>query len=167
MKQRTYRSSSGTSFNHEKHRAKLWRKEHNAGGFRCSHCKQFVVINDIMGTANRNHCNICLWSKHVDTAKGDRKAGCLAGMRPIGLTFKHEGIGKTGELMLVHYCTQCEKISINRLARDDFEPTILEVFAESLNLSQALCALCEQAGIYLLTQADSKELHTQLFGANY
>ena len=69
--------------------------------------------------------------------------------------------------MLVHYCTQCEKISINRLARDDFEPTILEVFAESLNLSQALCALCEQAGIYLLTQADSKELHTQLFGANY
>ena len=38
--------------------------------------KRWVVINDYMGTKNRNHCNLCLWSKHVDEAKGDRRADC-------------------------------------------------------------------------------------------
>ena len=164
MKHHAHRSSSGTSFNHQKHRAKQWKQEHSAGGFRCSHCKQFVVINNIMGTVNRNHCNICLWSKHVDTAKGDRKATCKGGMRPIGLTFKHEGLGKIGELMLVHNCTMCEKISINRLARDDFEHNILEIFAESQHLSKELRDKCRQANIYLLTKADTVELRSQLFG---
>jgi hypothetical protein len=74
---------------------------------------------------------MCLWSKHVDEAKGDRRASCLGGMEPIGLTFKHEGHGKVGEIMLIHHCSVCEKISINRIARDDPEHKILGIFNQS------------------------------------
>lgn len=165
MKHRTYRSSRGTSFNHEKIRAQSWKHEHDAGGFRCSHCKQFVVINDIMGTVNRNHCNICLWSKHVDVAKGDRRSECKGGMQPMGLTFKHEGKGKIGELMLVHLCTVCDKISINRLARDDFDDLVLEIFAQSKYMEPSLRERCQEDDIYILGEPDKEELHRQLFGS--
>jgi uncharacterized Zn finger protein len=41
-------------------------------------------------------------------------SGCGARMEPIGLTFK-----KDGELMIVHQCLNCGKISPNRIAGDD------------------------------------------------
>jgi hypothetical protein len=164
MKHHRYRSSRGTSFNHEKHRAQQWKQEHTAGGFRCSHCKQFVIINDIMGTVNRNHCNLCLWSKHVDVTKGDRRADCHGGMEPIGLTLKHEGKGKIGELMLIHVCSICNKLSINRLARDDLDYKVLEVFASSKVMPQKLHDECIVQDIYVLTERDEPELNTQLFG---
>lgn len=151
-------------FNYDKYRAQEWKREHDAGGFRCSHCKQFVVINDRMGTANRNHCNWCLWSKHVDESKGDRLANCHGGMEPIGLTFKHEGRGKIGEIMLIHLCSGCQKISINRVARDDPEHTILGVFNYSFNLSVTLRSRLSKNDIYLLSEQDRQELSTQLFG---
>ena len=164
MKHHKYKSSRGTTFNHEKYRAQKWKQEHDAGGFRCSHCKEFVVINDIMGTANRNHCNICLWSKHVDTAKGDRKATCQAGMRPVGLTFKHEGQNKIGEVMLIHACMGCEKISINRLARDDLDSLVLDIFEVSKRMEPDLRNRCQQGNIYIMSEGDEEELHRQLFG---
>ena len=151
-------------FDFEKHRKQEWIREHNAGGFRCSHCKQFVVINDIMGTANRNHCNWCFWSKHVDEDKGDRRAICGGGMEPIGLTFKHEGYGKVGEIMLIHLCSSCQKISINRVARDDPEDSIVQIFGQSLGLSSEIRRRLDEAGIYLLTMDDKPELLMQLFG---
>ena len=148
---------------HKRHRELVWKQEHGAGGFRCSHCKTWVVINDFIGTANRNHCNICLWSKHVDVQKGDRKATCHGGMRPVGLTFKHEGFGRQGELMLVHYCMDCEKLSINRIARDDDNDLILEVFA--MTRSETLMTALEQEGIRALDATDSPEVMRQLYGA--
>jgi hypothetical protein len=140
------------------------KRKHKAGGFRCSHCKQFVVINDRMGTANRNHCNWCLWSKHVDNAKGDRRATCHGGMEPIGLTFKHEGFGKIGEIMLIHLCSACQKISINRIARDDPESHILQIFSQSHLLSNEIKGKLSSNGIYLLGEGDQEELAIQLFG---
>lgn len=151
-------------FNHDKYRAQVWKREHNAGGFRCSHCRQFVVINDIMGTANRNHCNLCLWSKHVDETKGDRRAICNGGMGPIGLTFKHEGYGKMGEIMLIHLCSSCQKISINRIARDDPECKVLEIFEKSSSLSDGIKQRLDNNGIYLLNSRDAQELSAQLYG---
>jgi hypothetical protein len=71
----------------ERNRDKNKYKEYKAQGFRCSHCREFVIINEFMGTNNRNHCNICLWSRHVDNKPGDRRAMCHAGMKPIGLYF--------------------------------------------------------------------------------
>lgn len=145
-------------FDYEKNRKKQWRQEHDAGGFRCSHCKRWVVINDYMGTKNRNHCNLCLWSKHVDEAKGDRRSGCLGGMKPIGLTFKHEGIGKQGELMLVHSCMGCGRISINRLAADDSEWLVMDCFELSLRSEFG------DDNIRLLGEEDRSEIRVQLFG---
>ncbi|HUD10214.1 MAG TPA: RNHCP domain-containing protein [Candidatus Saccharimonadales bacterium] len=151
-------------FNHDKYKAQEWKREHNAGGFRCSHCKQFVIINDIMGTVNRNHCNWCLWSKHVDEAKGDRLATCHGGMEPIGLTFKHEGQGKIGEIMLIHLCSVCDKVSINRIARDDPEQYVLDIFHRSLDLKDEIKQSLYKAGIDLLERNDTEEVNIQLFG---
>ncbi|HKX73102.1 MAG TPA: RNHCP domain-containing protein [Candidatus Saccharimonadales bacterium] len=139
--------------------------EQKAGGFRCSHCKQWAVINEFMGTANRNHCNICLWSKHVDHKKGDRMAECRGGMRPVALTFKHEGLNRVGEIMLVHICCSCNKISINRIAGDDDNMLILEIFDQSMALDASLRSDITRQGIYLLQQTDKGELHRQLFGS--
>lgn len=152
------------SFNDKKkHREKEWKREHDAGGFRCSHCKNWVIINPYIGTANRNHCPACLWSRHVDEQKGDREAMCHGGMRPIGLTFKHEGLARQGELMLVHECASCPKISINRIARDDSNDGVLDIFVASCSDGQ-LAKWLDERGIYLLTTGDEREVRVQLFG---
>jgi len=85
-------------------------------------------------------------------------------MGPIGLTFKHEGHGKVGEIMLIHLCSVCQKISINRIARDDQEQKIVAAFKSSLRLESSVKVRLEKAGIYLLSKADEGELSTQLFG---
>jgi hypothetical protein len=152
------------SFNDKKkHREKEWKREHDAGGFKCSHCKQWVIINDYIGTANRNHCPLCLWSKHVDDRKGDREADCHGGMKPIALTFKHEGLARQGELMLVHECAECGKTSINRIARDDDNDGILDVFTMSRSDDQLAMRLGGQ-GVYVLGECDEREVRVQLFG---
>jgi len=135
-----------------------------AGGFKCSHCKHWVVINEFIGTANRNHCNMCLWSKHVDIEKGDRKEDCHGGMKPVGLTFKHEGFGRQGELMLIHECAACERLSINRIAADDNEDRVLEVFDSSCQLANEVKSRLAREAIILLSQLDKPEVCTQLFG---
>jgi hypothetical protein len=151
---------SDSYFNNEKRKEKEWKKEHTAGGFKCAHCKQWVVINSSMGTLNRNHCNSCLWSKHVDEQKGDRKSGCNSGMRPIGLTFKHEGWGRQGEIMVIHECSLCTKISINRIASDDMNDGILALFEASLTLKNRFT----KEDIYVLQEEDRHEVRVQLFG---
>lgn len=153
-----------SDFNYEKNKEKQWHKEHRAGGFRCAHCKQLVVISEFMGTVNRNHCNLCLWSKHVDEHKGDRRADCQAGMRPIGLAFKQEGYSRQGELMLIHACLGCSKTSINRLASDDLAYKVDALFKESLALDVRKKAGLEEVGIHVLNMADAQEIHLQLYG---
>lgn len=148
----------------EKNRENLWKNEQNAGGFKCSHCKQWVIINEFMGTRNRNHCNLCLWSKHVDEKKGDRRATCQAGMQPIGLTFKQEGYEKQGEIMLIHLCSVCERISINRIAADDRSDEIITIVDGSQSLGDNLRQRLLAEDIYLLVNSDRKEVCKQLFG---
>ncbi|HEU4715895.1 MAG TPA: RNHCP domain-containing protein [Candidatus Saccharimonadales bacterium] len=158
------KSRDDYSFNDKKkHREKEWKREHDAGGFRCSHCKNWVSINSYIGTANRNHCPHCLWSKHVDEQKGDREATCHGGMKPIGLTFKHEGMRRQGELMFVHECMGCGKLSINRIARDDDNDGVVGIF-ESSKYDRRLARLLQGAGIHLLDAGDEEEVRLQLFG---
>jgi hypothetical protein len=147
-------------FDNEKRKEKEWKNEHAAGGFKCSHCKQWVIISPFIGTVNRNHCNICLWSKHVDDRKGDRRAVCGAGMRPIGLTFKQEGWGRQGEIMIIHECAGCAKVSINRIAADDTNEGIIGLFELSVEMKARL----DKEGIYVLQEVDRQEVQTQLFG---
>lgn len=134
----------------------------------CENCKKEFLLS-APGTKNRNHCPFCLYSKHVDIADGDRRAECKGLMKPIGLTFKHEGFDKygkekAGELMLVHLCSSCGKISINRIAGDDNPQNILVVFEHSLDLSESDKKTLAEKGIDLLDKQDCEELKIQLFG---
>lgn len=116
-----------------------------------------------MGTINRNHCTICLWSKHVDGSKGDRRVDCHGGMKPIALTFKREGWRRQGEIMLVHECARCHIVSINRIAGDDDNEKILSILDDSIS-NQHLRNELRKQGIIMLIASDRAEVSTQLFG---
>jgi len=136
--------------------------------FICKNCGK-RVNKEAMGTHHRNHCPFCLWSLHVDReVAGDRDDICHGLMEPIGLTFKHEGVDKygqkkQGELMLVHRCQRCGKVSINRVAGDDDSKKIMEVFGKSLLLGK-LPQGKEEGIIVLVTEKDMEEVKRQLFG---
>lgn len=141
--------------------------------FVCENCRRKVSFK-APGTAHRNHCHFCLWSKHVDfKISGDRKSSCGGLMAPIGLTFKKEGIDKfsgkprQGEIMLVHRCQICGKISLNRIAGDDEVEAIWAVFEKSLNLEEETKKELGTKGIKILDKNDEKEIKTQLYGKNY
>jgi hypothetical protein len=91
-------------------------------------------------------------------------------MKPIGLTMK-KGRNKYrlesgGELMLIHECTECGSLSINRIAADDDSGSILEVFIVSLKNSSQLRARSEADGIIMLDTEDGELVRSQLFGQN-
>jgi hypothetical protein len=72
------------------------------------------VSTDAPGTAHRNHCPTCLWSRHLDDKPGDRAAGCGASMEPIAISARADG-----EWVLIHRCTDCSTLHANRIAGDD------------------------------------------------
>ena len=85
-----------------------------ADSFRCRHCRLDVPA-DAPGTTHRNHCPTCLWSVHLDAVvPGDRAAACEAAMEPIAVHVREDG-----EWALVHRCTACSTVHVNRIAGDD------------------------------------------------
>ncbi len=68
-------------------------------------------------------------------------SACKAIMQPIGLTVKRGrnkyGEGMFGELMLIHRCSECGKLSINRIAADDQTERLMEIFFSSLGLDSS------------------------------
>ena len=85
------------------------------GSFRCRNCRLDVSL-DAPGTAHRNHCPHCLWSRHVDDSPGDRAAlvECGSAMEPIAVCVRGDG-----EWVLIHRCTACDTVHLNRTAGDD------------------------------------------------
>ena len=69
---------------------------------------------DAPGTAHRNHCPNCLWSRHVDVVPGDRAAECGAAMEAVAIAGRDDG-----EWTLVHRCRSCHTLKANRVAGDD------------------------------------------------
>src|SRR5215211_9138820 len=140
------------------------------GDFKCAHCCGVVSSAHLLsGVNNRNHCPYCLWSCHLDLyAAGDRLCACKAPMKPIGLTMK---LGRNkyqrdarGELMLIHQCTDCKTLSINRIAADDDSGTVMAVFEESLKRGHQIHSLCQEYGIVMLKSDEAKIVYTQLYG---
>jgi hypothetical protein len=87
--------------------------------FRCRHCGADVPVR-AAGTAHRNHCPNCLWSRHLDDdTPGDRDADCGSLMEPIAISVRG-----SGEWILIHHCTGCSALDLNRTAGDD-NPLIL------------------------------------------
>ena len=138
--------------------------------FTCAHCGNFVPAGILAaGVNNRNHCPYCLWSRHLDLFQaGDRMAACKSPMQPVGLTLKCSRKKYTsatgGELMLIHLCSECEKISINRIAADDVPEAIIEVFDFSFMLPAELRENIQENGITLLYSESIDLVYLQLFG---
>jgi len=68
--------------------------------------------------------------------------------------------------MLIHECTECGSLSINRIAADDDSESILEVFNASLQNSDQLRTRSEADGILMLNAEDGELMRRQLFGQN-
>jgi hypothetical protein len=144
------------------------------GDFRCAHCHMLVSSSHgLSGVNNRNHCPYCLWSCHLDLfSAGDRLSACKAPMKPVGLTMKKgrnkyqhlENHRPRGELMLIHECTDCQTLSINRIAADDDSATVLAVFESSLTLHLGAQARFREDGIIILDSADTETVQVQLYG---
>ncbi len=89
-------------------------------------------------------------------------------MVALGLTFKkvskrYPGEG-LGELMLIHHCTGCGKISINRIAADD-NPGLLSVLCErSLELPAYLLTELNRQRIQPLDSSGFDAAYFQIFG---
>jgi DNA-directed RNA polymerase subunit RPC12/RpoP len=140
------------------------------GDFKCAHCGHIVSsAHWLSGVQNRNHCPYCLWSRHLDLyAAGDRLSACKAPMQPVALTCKRSrnkySRGR-GELMLVHLCTGCGEVSINRIAADDDAETLLEAFKLSLALPGRTLGLLWENEIDILPPDSLPLLQLQLFGS--
>ena len=94
------------------------RRRSGPSTFRCRNCGLDVAI-EAPGTAHRNHCPSCLWSRHVDDVPGDRAAGCDAAMEPVGISSRRDG-----EWAVVHRCRGCRTVHLTRIAGDD-NPLVL------------------------------------------
>jgi hypothetical protein len=137
--------------------------------FRCKHCKNFVSTDpSLSGVNNRNHCPYCLWSRHMDwQTPGDRLSACNGCMKPIGLTLKriNKKYGRAqGELMLIHVCEECSRVSINRTAADDMAQAIIEIFNASLYIDASIASLLHSSGIQPLGPKDEMVVRSRLFG---
>jgi len=137
--------------------------------FRCLHCRQYVITDPAYsGVQNRNHCPFCLWSKHLDLYKaGDRLAACKAKMKPVGLTVKQRQkryAAGHGELMVVHLCTGCEKVSINRIAADDRADLLVELLGDGRGVGEETRAILEASGIRLLGSRETARTAAHVCG---
>lgn len=141
-------------------------------GFKCLHCYRQVPVDPFFShVQNRNHCPYCLWSRHLDLYQaGDRLCACKGVMRPVALTLKErhkkyvrEG---SGELMLVHQCQDCGRLSINRVAADDRTDLIWDVFDASCHLPAELTEHLKRESIRILLHEDTALVHARLSGVS-
>jgi len=96
------------------------------GTFRCGNCG-LDVAKQAPGTAHRNHCPSCLWSRHLDDVPGDRAASCDAAMEPVGISSRRDG-----EWAVVHRCRGCRTVHLNRIAGDDNPLALMQLAVRPL-----------------------------------
>jgi len=138
--------------------------------FVCVHCKSYVSAESLIsGVQNRNHCPYCLHSRHMDLREaGDRLAACKSQMKPLGLTLKQSykkyATNMQGELMLVHQCTECGRVSVNRIAADDDTDLILAVHEKSVELDEGLKRRLVREGIRMLGREERILVRKKILG---
>lgn len=93
--------------------------------FRCRKCRAMIGAPP-SGTSQRNHCPLCLFSRHVDYRPGDRSGECGSSMEPISIWVRGD------EWVLLHRCQGCGVIHANRIAPDDNEIALLSLAAKPL-----------------------------------
>ena len=86
--------------------------------FICENCGKKVSKLEYSA---RDHCNYCLYSKHVDKFPGDRLNECKGLLKPTGIekfkdTFK-----------IIYKCEKCNELHKNIMANDDNYDLIVEL----------------------------------------
>ena len=89
--------------------------------FVCEHCKHTVPK---LGYSCRNHCNKCLYSKHVEIKQGKRAEEGQGLLEPIRVEIKN----KKG-YVIVYKCQKCGAIRKNKAAKDDNMDIIIKLSA--------------------------------------
>lgn len=90
--------------------------------FKCGRCRAFIGPT-VSGGRYRNHCPLCLTSRHVDLRRpGDRASPCRVLMPAIGVAYRPDG-----EQMVVHRCNGCGIERQNRVAADDNPAALLRL----------------------------------------
>ncbi|MGD9711286.1 MAG: RNHCP domain-containing protein [Thermomicrobiales bacterium] len=102
--------------------------------FKCGHCRTFVGP-PLSGGRHRNHCPLCLYSRHVDRqSPGDRLSDCRSLMAPVATWFR-----RNGEQVIVHRCLGCDIVRNCRVAADDYH------------------AVCMKLDLWILDDADQED----------
>ena len=83
--------------------------------FRCENCNSEVKA--LKDGSYRNHCPVCLHSKHLDVKPGDRASQCKGLMEPVGRRLH----SKKG-VQIVHRCVECGHIMYNKITEDYHQP---------------------------------------------
>lgn len=78
--------------------------------FICENCHKKVSK---LNYSARDHCNHCLYSKHVDINPGDRMNDCLGLLVPTDVE-KFKDTYK-----IIYKCEKCHKLHKNIMAKDD------------------------------------------------
>ncbi len=91
----------------------MGRREENTG-FVCANCGEDVA--PLTNGSYRNHCPMCLYSKHVDRRLGDRLSRCGGLMRPVALRRSKKG------MQILHECTWCGLQRPNLVAERTVQP---------------------------------------------
>lgn len=92
--------------------------------FICENCGTLVPQ---LKYSCRNHCNKCLYSKHVDQNPGDRNEECHGKLVPIGIEINN----KKG-YVIVFKCEKCGQIRKNKAAKDDNLEEIIRLSAKPI-----------------------------------
>jgi len=78
--------------------------------FICDNCGYEV---DKLNYTARDHCPMCLYSKHVDIMPGDRANSCMGLMKPVSIE-KYKNTYK-----IIYKCSKCNQLHKNVMANDD------------------------------------------------
>ena len=93
----------------------------NDDSFICENCNKEVKA---LNYSSRDHCNYCLYSKHVDINPGDRQNTYRDLLKPIGIE-KYKDTYK-----IIYECERCKEIHKNIMATDDNMDLIIELSVE-------------------------------------
>lgn len=77
--------------------------------FTCTNCGRHVSPHP---SSSRDHCNYCLYGKHVDIIPGDRKNSCKGLLEPVGLKVKNR------KEQIVYTCLKCNE-TVNCITSPD------------------------------------------------
>ena len=91
----------------------MGRKNENQG-FICENCSEEVL--PLTNGSYRNHCPLCLYSKHVDEIPGDRQNSCRGLMKPTSIRHK----ARKG-LQIIHICLKCGAEKANIVAENTLQ----------------------------------------------